>query len=119
VSDKARISKTKLALVARWEQAIKIYYPHVRAEMVAEYRFHHKRLWRFDFAFPSQMIGIELQGGTWVNGGHNRGAQMSKDYEKINTAQATGWKVFQFTTDMLRDNPQKCVNTVFGIDQTF
>ena len=67
---------------------------------------------RLDFAFPEQEIGIELQGGTWVNGGHNRGAQMSKDYEKLNSAQACGWKVFQFSTDMLRNDPRACAEIV-------
>lgn len=66
-----------------------------------EYRFHPKRKWRFDIAFdmanfPSHAkIAVEVQGGIWIQGGgrHNRGAAMLKEWEKLNTAAAMGWRV--------------------------
>jgi very-short-patch-repair endonuclease len=34
------------------------------------------------------------------------------DYEKRNIAVSTGWRVFAFTTKMLKDNPTACVEQV-------
>jgi len=58
-----------------------------------EFSFHPKRRWRLDIAWPENKIAIEVQGGIWMAGGHNRGAQMKKDWEKHNTATAMGWRV--------------------------
>ncbi len=60
-----------------------------------EFRFHPVRLWRFDLAFPRALnpVAIEVQGGIWIRGGHNRGAQMKKDWEKYNTSAAMGWRL--------------------------
>lgn len=60
--------------------------PHV------EYRFHPERKWRFDFAFPVQRVYVEVDGGIWIRGGHNRGAQMKNDWEKRNAATLLGWR---------------------------
>ena len=32
-------------------------------EVVKEFRFHETRKWRFDYAFPSHKIAIEVDGG--------------------------------------------------------
>jgi len=48
---------------------------HCRAHKlnpVPEFKFHPVRKWRADFAFPAHMILIEIEGGVWVNGRHNR-----------------------------------------------
>ena len=66
-----------------------------------EYRFHPVRKWRFDLAWPSQQIAVEVQGGTWVQGKHSRGQGHTNDCEKMNTAQIMGWIVLSFTGDMI------------------
>ena len=33
-----------------------------------EYRFHHERRWRADFAHVEARVLIEIEGGIWVNG---------------------------------------------------
>ena len=38
-------------------------------------------------------VAIEVQGGLWIRGGHNRGAQMKSDWEKLHEAQKLGWKM--------------------------
>ena len=57
-----------------------------------EYRFHTLRKWRFYLAWPAQRLYLEVDGGIWVRGGHNRGAQMLKDWDKRNTATVLGWR---------------------------
>jgi len=69
-----------------------------------EYRFHNQRRWRFDAAIPEIMVAIELEGGQWVSGRHNRPGQgYEGDIEKYNTAALMGWFVLRFTTDMMSD----------------
>lgn len=60
-----------------------------------EYQFHPDRKWRFDFAFPFEKVALEVDGGIWIGGGHNRGAQLKKTWEKENEANAIGWHIFK------------------------
>ena len=81
---------------------------------VAEHRFHPERKWRFDYAFPAVQsvprcneygeksgcityecggVAVEVQGGIWTKGRHTRGAALLKEWEKLNTAAALGWRV--------------------------
>ena len=46
-------------------------------------------------------IALEINGGVWIRGRHSRGAGQIKDFEKLNHAQALGWKVFQFTPQQM------------------
>ncbi len=69
-----------------------------------EYRFHATRKWRLDFAWPDQKIGVELNGGQWIKGGHNTGGGTQRDAEKNNSAQFLGWRVFTLVNNqLLRD----------------
>lgn len=61
-------------------------------EPIYEHMFHPKRKWRFDLAWPKYLLYLEVDGGIWVSGGHNRGAQMLKDWEKRNAASVLGWR---------------------------
>jgi very-short-patch-repair endonuclease len=66
-------------------------------ECVREYRFHPDRQWRFDYAIPSLRIAIEIDGGIWINGRHNRASGYIGDMEKFNAAATLGWVVLKFT----------------------
>lgn len=62
----------------------------------AEFRFHDKRKWRFDFAWVlanGHPVAVEVQGGCWTRGRHTRGAALVKEREKLNHAAALGWRV--------------------------
>lgn len=73
--------------------------------LTQEYKFLTDRKYHFDFACPAKMIAIEIEGGTWSDGRHVRGKGYSDDCEKYNLAQLNGWRVFRFTSDMLRNDP--------------
>jgi very-short-patch-repair endonuclease len=81
-------------------------------EPATEYRFHPRRKWRFDCAFPDQRVAIELDGGTYMAGRHTRGAGFAADCEKLNTATVMGWRVLRFTGEMLNNDPQTCIDQV-------
>ena len=67
-----------------------------------EYRFHPVRRWRFDYAWPSRMVAVEIEGGTWTGGRHTNPAGFEKDCEKYNNAALLGWRVMRFTSGMVR-----------------
>ena len=69
----------------------------IGVECVKEYRFHPTRQWRFDYAFPSIRVAIEIDGGVWINGRHNRPSGFLGDMEKFNAAATLGWVVLKFT----------------------
>lgn len=80
-------------------------------EPVREYKFHPKRKWRFDFAWPDRKVAVECEGGTWLttSGGRSAGHAHPKRFEadcwKHDHAVALGWRVFKVTAGMLDRNP--------------
>ncbi len=60
-----------------------------------EHRFHPVRRWRADFAhLPSRTL-IEIEGGIYVQGRHNRPAGFAADLEKYLEAGLAGWRVIR------------------------
>jgi hypothetical protein len=64
-----------------------------------EFIFAPPRKWRFDFAFHTFRLAIEVEGG--YGGRHQRGGFVT-DMEKYNTAAKMGWKVLRYTTAMVK-----------------
>ncbi|MDR0658840.1 MAG: endonuclease domain-containing protein [Mediterranea sp.] len=71
----------------------------IGVDCVKEYKFHPVRKWRFDYCIKSLKIAIEVDGGVWINGRHNRASGYLKDLEKFNAAASMGWVVLKFTPD--------------------
>lgn len=61
-------------------------------DLTAQYRFHPERKWAFDFAFPSQLLAVEVDGQAH----HRKYSMMRSDYEKLNEAARLGWRVLRF-----------------------
>jgi len=75
---------------------------HVKGpDLEREYRFHQERRWRADFAHVGARVLIEIEGGIWVNGRHNRAAGFNADLEKYLAAGLAGWRVFRFGPDQI------------------
>lgn len=70
---------------------------------VAEHRFHPKRKWMFDYCWPDHGLALEVEGGGWARGRHNRGAGFHQDMEKYNEAVIAGWYVLRVTPLDMRD----------------
>lgn len=71
-------------------------------ELEREYRFDPKRRWRADFAHLRTRCLIEVEGGIWVNGRHNRAAGFNADLEKYLEAGLAGWRVFRLGPDQIQ-----------------
>lgn len=74
---------------------------------VAEHKFHGKRFWRFDFAFPDTHEGaqggvaVEVEGGVFSRGRHVRPKGYLGDVAKYNAAVELGWRVVRVTPQTL------------------
>jgi very-short-patch-repair endonuclease len=79
-------------------------------EPTREYRFHPTRKWRFDFAWIPLLIAVEVEGGIWTMGGHNRGRIYADNCMKYNEAVMLGWSLLRFTTDHI--NSLYAINTI-------
>lgn len=67
-----------------------------------EFKFHPDRRWRFDFAWPDLRIAVEIEGGVWSEGRHNRGEGYCSDMEKYNAAGELGWLVLRYDTEKVK-----------------
>lgn len=72
-------------------------------EPVPEYRFNPKRRWRCDFAWPNLKIALEVEGGIFQIGRHNRPVGFTKDIEKYNDLALRGYRLFRFTPSQMRN----------------
>lgn len=61
--------------------------------------------WRFDLAYPSILLAVEVDGGGFIPGGgrHSRGAGMREDCHKISTAVALGWRVMRVMPEQIKN----------------
>lgn len=92
-----------------------------------EYRFHPTRKFRFDFAWPTSKIAVEVEGGlrtqrvkchkcgvlvmqrtkagrftpVFAGGRHNSAAGFENDAEKYNLAGNLGWLIVRVTRKMI------------------
>ena len=57
------------------------------------------RKWRWDFVVGD--LAIEIQGGTWIRGGHSRGTGQRRDCAKQNAAVKAGYRALAYTTEMV------------------
>jgi hypothetical protein len=72
-------------------------------ELEKEYQFAPPRKWRADYTHHPSHTLIEIEGGIWKQGRHNRPAGFTADCEKYNAAALRGWTVFRLTSDMIDD----------------
>ena len=62
-----------------------------------EFRFHRTRKWRADFAHLASRTLIEIEGGIYIQGRHNRPQGFAADAEKYLEAALDGWRVLRLT----------------------
>lgn len=67
------------------------------------HQFTIHRKYELDFALPFLFIAFEIQGGTFIKGGHSSPRGILRDYEKFNHATALGWSVYLLSKQMVED----------------
>lgn len=73
-----------------------------RKEVLFNRIMNTERLFRADFFCPELRLIVEVNGGQYVQGRHNRGGKgYEDDLTKLNLAQSNGFAVLQFTYEML------------------
>lgn len=76
-----------------------------------EYRFS-TRQWRFDFAWPTLWIAVEIQGGLFKGNAHQRARSYHRNCEKYTDATIAGWSVLLFTTLDMTERPMQTIEKV-------
>jgi hypothetical protein len=66
-------------------------------DYVAEHKFHPKRQFRFDYAWPGRKVAVEYEGGLYQHGWHGSITRYASDCVKYNLAALDGWKVLRYT----------------------
>src|SRR4051812_32112066 len=51
------------------------------------------RHWKLDFAWVEEKLAVEVQGGSFVRGGHNTAVGQASDYERHNALTRMGWRI--------------------------
>ena len=69
--------------------------------LVPEFRFDPTRRWRADFAHIESRTLIEIEGGVFVFGRHNRPHGFVLDCEKYLHAWLAGWSVVRLTASQI------------------
>ena len=87
-------SRAEMTLAAQLEVA--------RIHFVREFRFHPDRKFRADFMVGLDLL-VEVDGGTWVEGRHNRGSSIAAEYEKGALAAIRGYRVIHATSEQVAD----------------
>ena len=117
MSDALKVAKTEVLNLSRCEAEFELLLKAHRIPFQKEYRFHPVRRWRFDFVIlktaysdPKELkIAVEIEGGIFVQGRHNRGLGMQGDCVKYNAAQVEGWKVLRYTTGQIHG---QCIDDI-------
>ncbi len=71
-------------------------------EPQTEVKFHPKRKWRFDLAWPDRKLACEIDGGGFIGGRHSTGMGIQRDCEKGAAALLLGWRVLRVTPAQVR-----------------
>lgn len=73
-----------------------------------EYNFLPPRRWKFDMAWPSLEVAVEVDGGQW----HVTGRDIGPECERGNEAAIAGWLVLHFTSAQIDGNAKGCADQV-------
>lgn len=76
-----------------------------------------RREWRFgkwslDFFYTRERLAIEVEGGVWLHGRHNRGTGFTSDIIKYNALTLADIHLLRYTPDMLRDASQDVITQI-------
>ena len=91
---------------AKWNKI----YPEIK--LLREYKLLKDRKFKGDFAHPDSKTVIEIQGGIWIQGRHNRGSGYTKDCKRTLALIANGWKVIYLVESMFTEETFKIIKGI-------
>jgi very-short-patch-repair endonuclease len=59
------------------------------------------RKWAADFAWPDHKLILEVDGGMFIEGRHNRGTGYTNDRERDNETVCHGWRILRCTSEQV------------------
>jgi len=78
-----------------------------------QWKFNPDRRWKFDFCWPSHMVAVEIEGGTFGRfSRHTSSTGHHNDCDKYNSAAVLGWYVLRFSAKHLTSDPQGTIDRV-------
>lgn len=93
----------------RWfESVVRLRLPTLYQTMQAEYKFHPRFKYLFDYCWVQYRVAVEIQGGIYARGrksGHTSIPGMERDMVKLNLAQANGWILLQLSPRKIKKSP--------------
>lgn len=107
-------SRLEAAFETRWDQLTRDLRPHP-PNPTQQVMFSLEREYRFDAAFIDKLVYVELHGGGFSGGRHNREYGMVDDFTKYNLAVTMGWRGVYATSSMIDNDPQSVVDTVLAL----
>ena len=68
-----------------------------------QYKAVQGRRWRWDLAWPDARLLLEVDGGQWVQGRHNRPGRwgIDNDAENQSTVASQGWRTMRVTGSLI------------------
>lgn len=89
-------------LIKEFEKFLTKRFGRFSKEIVFKTFMSTSRKFRADYLCFDAGVIIEINGGQYINGRHNRGGKgYENDLTKLNIAQVNGFKIYQFTYEML------------------
>ena len=77
------------------------------------------RKFRVDFFIPEIRCCVEIEGATWVKGGHSSGTGIVRDCEKLNLLQMNGYMTFRIPTFWFKQKLESVLEIVDFIDTNY
>lgn len=105
LAKRQRSESLEIELLQAWSDG----YGKQLGPLERQYRHNHKRKWKWDFKIGDVLV--DVQGGTFIRGGHSRGIGQDKDYEKWNDAVLMGYRPLLFGTQAMKD-PDACAEMI-------
>lgn len=72
-------------------------------EPIREFAFSPVRAWRVDMAWPGARLAVEVEGGVWTQGRHNRALGFIADTHKYNALAISGWTLLRYAERDVRN----------------
>lgn len=81
-----------------------------------EWKFHPGRAWRFDYAWPLELVALEIEGAIWKQGGggHSHPLGIQRDAEKYSEAALLGWRILRVAPEDLRTRGMDYLFRIFA-----